>query len=168
MVLCAYCPIFIQVGASIVEEHQKLGLVADRVKRTNHVDASGLLAVPRYSDLLDNIEDEDETERGRMLVTTAAGWRTEMARWIGEARAADRAEPDDPDPNEQAAAARTVKWTNTKLLVLFGGAAKPQERRPAMDWSEEELLMEELANQEEDERLDDGAIEVASDDEYQE
>jgi hypothetical protein len=44
-----------------------------------------LLAVPQYSDLLDDQDHEDESERGRLLVSSRQGWRMEMAKWITEA-----------------------------------------------------------------------------------
>ncbi|THU80901.1 hypothetical protein K435DRAFT_809510 [Dendrothele bispora CBS 962.96] len=67
------------------------GLVRICGKRSVHKpqDVGDLLNVPRYSDLLDDIDHEDESERGRLLVTNPEGWRTEMARWIGEARQAE-------------------------------------------------------------------------------
>lgn len=71
------------------------GLVPSRTKRKNHKSTGiNLLAVPRYSDLLEDMDAEDESERGRALVTSEASWRTEMAKWIGEARAAEEAEDD--------------------------------------------------------------------------
>ncbi|KAF8239903.1 hypothetical protein L208DRAFT_1385529 [Tricholoma matsutake] len=56
------------------------GLVNKRGKRKNHSSAAALLDVPRYSDLLEDMEDEDEAEHGRALVTSAASWRTKMAK----------------------------------------------------------------------------------------
>jgi hypothetical protein len=53
-----------QVGADIAADHQRLGLVEKRGNRKNHRSTAALLAVPRYSDLLGDIDDEDETERG--------------------------------------------------------------------------------------------------------
>ncbi|KAJ6632024.1 hypothetical protein B0H10DRAFT_1937748 [Mycena sp. CBHHK59/15] len=37
-------------------------------------------------------EDEDPSERGRALVSSPAGWRTYMAKWIGAVKEADREE----------------------------------------------------------------------------
>ena len=48
--------------------------------------------------MLADQDDEDETERGRLLVTSEAGWRTEMAKWIADAR---RDEEDDTDSDEE-------------------------------------------------------------------
>ena len=49
-----------------------------------------LLEAPRYADLLADQDDEDESEHGRLVVTSEAGWRTEMARWIREVRCIDQ------------------------------------------------------------------------------
>jgi hypothetical protein len=60
-----------------------------------HKSTDTLLAVPCYSDLLGDQDDEDETERGQSLVMSRQGWRTEMVKWIGEARAAEIDEDSD-------------------------------------------------------------------------
>ncbi|KAJ7213526.1 hypothetical protein GGX14DRAFT_618932, partial [Mycena pura] len=53
------------------------------------------------------------------------------------------------------------------LMVLFGKATKPRKCKPSTQvMEEEEMLMQALAEDEEDARLDDGAIEVDSEDEY--
>ncbi|KAF7970199.1 hypothetical protein HWV62_24784 [Athelia sp. TMB] len=78
-----------KIGADIKSEHQALGLAKQRGKRKVHNSTTTLLAVPRYCDLLGDQDEEDETERGRMLVNSSAGWRTEMAKWVGAAREAD-------------------------------------------------------------------------------
>lgn len=53
------------------------------------------------------------------------------------------------------------------LEVLFGGAVKPRARKPsAKAMEEEEVLMQALAELEEDEFPDDGAIEIDSEDEF--
>jgi hypothetical protein len=138
-----------------------------------------LLAVPRYRDLLDDQEDEDETERGRALVSSSAGWRTEMAKWISDVRAAEAAEQaDDSDSDDDTPIAgsstastsrlprpKSRKWVKTTLAVLFGGASKPVRKFTDDDIDQEAALMEALAEAEEDARPDDGAVEC-SDDEY--
>ncbi|KAJ6616886.1 hypothetical protein B0H10DRAFT_1948751 [Mycena sp. CBHHK59/15] len=54
------------------------------------------------------------------------------------------------------------------VLGLFGGAEKPRARKPsARVMEEEEILMQALADEEEDVHPDDGAIEIDSDEEYQ-
>jgi hypothetical protein len=51
---------------------------------------------------------------------------------------------------------------------LFGGAEKPRARKlSAQVMEEEEILMQELADKEEDARPDDSAIEIDLDEEYQ-
>ncbi|KAJ7258428.1 ribonuclease H-like domain-containing protein, partial [Mycena haematopus] len=64
----------------------------NRQTRKNHKSVEKLLAVPRYRDLLEDQDDEDEGERGRALVSSTIGWRIEMAKWIADARAAEDAE----------------------------------------------------------------------------
>jgi len=71
-----------QIGSSILSEHKLASLVPSRSKRKNHNSTGiNLLAVPRYSDLLEDM-DAEESDRGRALVTMEASWRTEMAKWI--------------------------------------------------------------------------------------
>ncbi|KAJ6621946.1 hypothetical protein B0H10DRAFT_2214756 [Mycena sp. CBHHK59/15] len=53
------------------------------------------------------------------------------------------------------------------VLGLFGGAEKPRARKPsARVMEEEEILMQALADEEEDVHPGDGAIEIDSDEEY--
>jgi len=49
----------------------------------------------------------------------------------------------------------------------IGGAEKSRARKPSARVMEEEILMQALADEEEDARPDDGAIEFVSDEEYQ-
>jgi hypothetical protein len=101
--------------------------------------------------LLEDIDDEDETECGRPLVNSEAGWRTEMAKWIGDAQAADESDSDNDSDNEIVApAVRITKWSPCKLLVLFGGEVKRSERAGQMEFDKEAAFMEAFANQEED------------------
>ncbi|KAJ6570699.1 ribonuclease H-like domain-containing protein [Mycena sp. CBHHK59/15] len=74
----------------------------ERKGRKNHKSIAGLLSVPRYRDLLEDQDDEDSSERGRALVSSSAGWRTDMAKWIAATRAAEREEL--PDSESEAAA----------------------------------------------------------------
>ncbi|KAJ6626316.1 hypothetical protein B0H10DRAFT_2429915 [Mycena sp. CBHHK59/15] len=54
---------------------------------------------------------------------------------------------------------------NMTLLVLFGEAEKPRQRKPsAQVMEEEEVLMQALAEADEDEIPDDGAVEIGSED----
>ena len=58
----------------------------------NHNSTATLLAVPRCGDLL---EGEDESKHGQLFITTRVVWRTNMAKWIGDARAAEHEEESD-------------------------------------------------------------------------
>jgi hypothetical protein len=62
-----------------------------------HKSTETLLAVPRYSDLLEDQYHEDKSERGGALVSSAGGWRAEMAKWISEAREAELEESDNDE-----------------------------------------------------------------------
>ena len=69
-----------------------------------------LLAIPHYSDLLGDQDDEDETERGWSLIMSRQGWHTEMVKWISEAWAA---ELDDDMDNEDSTVSAEV--SNTQI-----------------------------------------------------
>ncbi|KAF7970200.1 hypothetical protein HWV62_24786 [Athelia sp. TMB] len=65
--------------------------------------------------------------------------------------------------------AAATAWKGTTLAVLFGGIAASRRRStrlPAAEVSAEAALMEALADIAEDSRLDEGAIEIDSDEEY--
>jgi hypothetical protein len=124
--------------------------------------------VPRYSDLLEDQNNEDEDERGRLLITTREGWRTDMARWIGAARDAEREDESDEGAElpELLGNGRATAWKPVTLTKLFGGQKEhPSQLVPAEIDAESEL-MQALAEVDEDERLDDGAVEIPSEDEY--
>ena len=53
-----------------------------QVKRTFHKSMDTLLVVSCYSDLLNDQDDEDRSERGHLLVSSSQGWCAEMAKWI--------------------------------------------------------------------------------------
>ncbi|KAJ6628155.1 ribonuclease H-like domain-containing protein [Mycena sp. CBHHK59/15] len=157
-----------KIRAEIRAEHIEKGLYKPRKPRKNHKSTATLLSVPRYRDLLGDQDDEDPTERGRALVSSVVGWRTQMAKWIGDARAAEREETEEDCEDEETPLLpnRPTAWKSLTLQVLFGGA-EPRKRKPEpRAMAEEEILMEELANAAEDEILDDGAVEIDSDDEY--
>ncbi|KAJ6565412.1 hypothetical protein B0H10DRAFT_1842561, partial [Mycena sp. CBHHK59/15] len=120
-------------------------------------------------------DNEEEGERGRALVSSAAGWRTELAKWIAETRAAELEETEEPDDNSDtpptASTSRlpppkTRKWVKMTLKVLFGGAAKPVRKFTEEEIDHEADLMAALADAEEDARPDDGAIECDDDNVY--
>lgn len=163
-----------KIGTDIKAEHRANGLVKERGKRGVHKSVETLLAVPRYSDLLADQDNEDEDEHGQMLVSNRAGWRTEMAKWIGDARNAEAEEVsqviEDADDSELARAAETtssaLEWKPMTLEVLFGGLENRFSGLGAEEINAEGELMEALANLAEEQRLDDGAVEIDSDDEY--
>jgi hypothetical protein len=92
-----------------------------------------------------------------------------MAKWIGEARAAELAE-DSSDGDDEPAVndhnTRVVKWKQTTLAVLFGGQKQPPSRLVPAEIDAESALMEALAEAQEDLRPDDGEVEIPSDEEY--
>ena len=53
---------------------------------------STLLHVPSHDDLLGDQDDKDESECGRLLVTSHASWRVEMALWMKKVQDAEEAE----------------------------------------------------------------------------
>ena len=139
------------MGVDIKLEQYNEGLVKHHSKCTNHKSMSILLTVPQYSDLLNNQGDEDEDECGCLLVDTAEGWQTEMVKWIAASRAADAAEG-----IEDAVEVVVVATTQCPPWLV------PAEIKA------EAALMQALAELEEDEWLDDGEVEIASEDEYME
>ncbi|KAJ6626142.1 hypothetical protein B0H10DRAFT_1941988 [Mycena sp. CBHHK59/15] len=164
-----------KVKAQIRSEHQQQGLSKPRAGRKNHKSLETLLSVPHYRDLLKDQDDEDHSERGRALVSSPESWRTQLAKWIGDAREAERTdnvgdaeEGDDAHTDDTQIPNRLPKWTAVTLRVLFGGADKLRDRKPsAQAMEEEEELMQAFADAAEDEVPDDGAIEIDSEDEYQ-
>ena len=150
-----------KISADIRRDHIKSGKYKER-KRKNHKSTEKLLEVPRYRDLLEDMEDEDETERGRLLINSADGWRVEMARWTAAMREADE---DDCDTElDIPGIPENFKYTKMTLERLFGAQPKPSRRVARSVIDEEAALMEALADAEEDSRPDDGAIEVSDDD----
>lgn len=163
-----------QVGAGICEGQKDAGLVSDRSKRHNHDDAKvdGLLAVPRYAELVNNFDDdtEDGVERApSVLVVSWSGWRREMAKWVQKEK-----EKDDKDDEELASVVygrRWSKWLPRSLELLFAGRAetdvnKQLERtRRQNAHTEEACLMELLVDEVEGEQYpDDGELEGSGDD----
>ena len=168
------------VGEDIKPEQYNEGLVKHRGKHTNHKSTSILLAVPWYSDLLNDQADKDENEHGCLLVNTAEGWWTEMEKWIAASRAADAAEGI-KDAVEVVAAAATTrqglqapaipthsKWKTKTLKKLFGRKAQHLPQLVPAEIKAEAALMQALVELEEDKWLDDGEVGIASEDEYME
>ena len=104
-------------------------------------------------------------------MTSPASWHVEMAQWIAKVQEAEAAEEiEERDAALQTIESRrrsSVKWKPITLDNLFG-STKHKASRPSRTIEEEEEAMEQaMAEALEDERLDDGAIEINSDEEYQ-
>lgn len=101
-------------------------------------------------------------------MTSTQGWRTEIAKWIGDARAAEMTEDSDSDADDEALT--NVPWKKPTLAQLFSGIPdSPRnvaELEASAEISAEHALMQALADMEENERPDEGAIEVDSEEEY--
>ena len=95
-----------------------------------------------------------------------------MAKWIGEARDAELEEESDDDTeadvvvNNRQRGNAVWKWKPLTLALLFGGEKPPRSRLPPEEIDAESQLMEALAELEEDERPDDGEVEIPSDEEF--
>jgi hypothetical protein len=103
-------------------------------------------------------------------VESRESWRTEMAKWIGEARAAELADDDDDDDDDDdnitlVGNDQTSKWKQTMLAVLFNQKECPSQFSPA-EVDAESVLMEALAEAEKDGQLDDREVEIDSDDKF--
>ena len=71
-----------------------------------------LLAVPWYSDLLEDQYHKDKSEKGWVLASNASGWHTEMAKWIAEVRETELKESDDEE--------RGMSWMTNSLQNQYG------------------------------------------------
>jgi hypothetical protein len=89
-----------------------------------------------------------------------------MAKWIAEARAAETCEESDDDDIISCSNTRPTKWKPVTLANLFGGQEPLLSRPASTEIDAEPALMKALADADEDERLDDGAVEIGSDKEY--
>jgi hypothetical protein len=95
-----------------------------------------------------------------------------MAKWISEAREAELEESDGSEEREDVVANdrqcgnTTWKWKPLTLALLFGGEKPPRSRLSPAEVDAESGLMEALAELEEDERPDDGEVEIPSDEEF--
>ncbi|KAJ3726487.1 ribonuclease H-like domain-containing protein [Lentinula guzmanii] len=131
------------------------------------------LKVLRYGEVL---QENDANSPWSTLITNHRKWRAEMVQWKEDAQRHDENFGNDleagPLPLPETGQ-RSRSWLPRSLALLFGHSAietqileggQPQcARRGA--YSEEQLLMELLAQEKEDEILDDGALE-GSGDEY--
>ncbi|KAJ7431571.1 ribonuclease H-like domain-containing protein [Mycena galericulata] len=147
------------------EEHLKDGVVLTRKKRKNHASVEKLLAVPRYRDLLEDSDDENVSGRGPALVSSSPRWRAELSKWILSVQEADEDSNSDSADDEASQAdtqpPKARGWVKKSLAVLFGGPeakAKLTIRISKREIDAEAELMEALADAEEEEQPDDGAI----------
>ena len=104
-------------------------------------------------------------------MSSPAGWRVEMAQWIAKVREAEAAEElEEWDEALQVIESRhcsSIKWKPITLDNLFDGTKyKPTHPLRTIGEEEEEAMEQAMAEAQEDERLDDGAIEIGSDEEY--
>jgi hypothetical protein len=119
---------YYQVGVDIRTSQMEAGYIDERGKRKNHDNANGtgLLAVPRYADLLEEGHTSDK-ESGLSkprsgLVKSRDGWWREMAKWVQEERV--RGEDSDSDGEELGNVMygrQRSKWLPRSLELLFGG-----------------------------------------------
>jgi hypothetical protein len=75
----------------------------------------------RHSDLLEDQNNEDEDECGRLLITSREGWLTNMARWIGGAQDAECKDENNEDAKlpEILGNGCTAAWKPVTLTNLF-------------------------------------------------
>ncbi|KAJ6619396.1 hypothetical protein B0H10DRAFT_2026511 [Mycena sp. CBHHK59/15] len=162
----------LKIDAKIRSEHRKAGLIKTRQVRHNHKAASTLLDVPRYANLLQDQADEDPSERGRALVQSAEGWRTEMAHWIADAQEAEAEEDEEdvpvvPNPPHLNQLRAPRKWQPISLERLFAKTAKESlrakrgERMARRAQEEEQMYMQVMAELDAaDNTPDDGEVEI--------
>ncbi|KAJ7803397.1 hypothetical protein B0H14DRAFT_3777641 [Mycena olivaceomarginata] len=171
----------LKVHSHIRSEQREAGVLKNRKARQNHKNVSKLLDIARYGNLLQDQADEDQSERGRALVSSPEGWRLEMARWISAAREAATEEEEAPavvpadvleeDTIPLSRLCRPRKWQPMTLERPFGTGLKPSLRtRISRRMQEEEetymLVMAELDADDDD--PDAGAIEIDDDEVYRE
>ena len=121
------------------------------------------------SDLLEDQNNEGEGEHGWLLITRE-GWQTNMARWIGVAWDAGCEDENNEDAKLPALLRNgcTTAWKPITLVKLFGGQNKHPLQLLPVEIDAESELMQALAEVDEDEQLDVGAVEILSEDEYTE
>ena len=104
-------------------------------------------------------------------MSSPAGWHVEMAQWIVKVCEAEAAE----HLEEWDAALQTIeswrhssiKWKLITLDNLFGSTKHKPARCSRTIEEEEEAMEQAMTEAPEDEQLDDGAIEIGSNEEYQ-
>lgn len=102
-------------------------------------------------------------------MSSLASWHVEMAEWVAKVKAAETV--DDIEACDTALQViETQRWCSSKwqlmtLDTLFSGT-KPSRPSRIVEADEEEIMQQMIAEALEDERPDDGAIEIGSDDEW--
>jgi hypothetical protein len=87
-----------------------------------------------------------------------------MAKWIGDAQWA--VDDEDSDTEDGLPQAHMSKWKPVILAVLFAGQKEKSVHMSTQSLDQWEVnLIEAMAEMDEDERLNDGAIEIPSDSE---
>ena len=116
--------------------------------------------------MLEDQDEKDETEQGHLLVQTSVEWHIQMVKCIADAKEAELDEDEDSEEQDEAPAIThgIWFWKKRSLKDLFGGQSKCPIDHAVFD--AEAALMEATANMEEDERPDDGVLEIDSDEEY--
>ncbi|KAK7440943.1 hypothetical protein VKT23_016719 [Stygiomarasmius scandens] len=165
----------IMISTNLIDHHYADGLKEVRKARKNHSDdrVDELLSVPRYATLIREEVADDAVQPAYIVVNSRQKWRAELKKWVEQAQLFDQEMNDDsiapPLPE-----GTTRAWLPRSLEMLFGGA-KPVEpdnplqqrltRRRREVPSEEGLLMELFALEQEEYCPDDGELE-GSGDEY--
>ena len=137
--------------------------------RKNHVSTLTLLHVPTHSNLLSDQDNNDKTECRQQLVTSADGWRVEMGKWIGKVREAEEAEKlEEQDTLLQALESHcSTAFKFITINNLFGSTTyKPVHPSRTIEEEEVVAMAEVMEDALVDNRLDDGAIEINSDNEF--
>ena len=119
---------------------------------------------------------EDESERGCVLINSRQGWHTEMVNRISNARAteADKDSDDDSDAVTLSClhlpagpGSRSLQWKSTTLAILFGDWKEPPSQLHRDEINTKAVLtIQALAECEKDNRLDDSTVEINSDNEF--
>src|ERR1700733_3120359 len=88
---------------------------------SNHKLTVTLLDVPTHSDLLNDQNDDDESEHDWQLVRLQDSWRVEMARWSGKVQEAEAVEwMEERDAELQSINRRhTIKWKPISVAMVM-------------------------------------------------
>jgi hypothetical protein len=104
-------------------------------------------------------------------VSSPAGWHVEMVQWIVKVQEAEAAEElEEWDAALQMIESQhcsSIKWKPITLDNIFGSTKHKPMRPSRIIGEKEEAIEQAMAEAPEDEWLDDGAIEIGSDEECQ-